>query len=165
LVRRALHQTVGGLIRPDSYPVAPTLFLRSDYASFCPPRGTKGSKLAPSSRESASRANLPSDFKNLAFSPGLRTLPRRGAAPLGRTDTTVGWAVSQLFLKPSSSDCAKSRASPIDLPRCVHTATILQIVPRVIICAPISGGGRVAQSCLFPPCAARQLYLNVLKKA
>ena len=35
---------------------------------------------------------------------------------------------------------ANSTASSIDLPCCVQTATILQIVPWVAICVPIPGG-------------------------
>ena len=53
-------------------------------------------------------------------------------APCGRA--------GQLRRKPSSSDWAKSIASAIDLPCCVHLATILQIVPWVVICEPMPTG-------------------------
>ena len=64
----------------------------------------------------------------------------RGVAPLRWGAFATGQAVAQLRLKPSSSDWAKAMASSIDLPCCVQTATILQIVPCVVICVPMPAG-------------------------
>ena len=43
---------------------------------------------------------------------------------------------TQVRIKPSSSVRAQSIAWSIDLPCCVHWATILQMVPCANICAP-----------------------------
>lgn len=109
-------------------------------ARACSPRGSRSeTQGVPRPHRQKHRRRVAVEFASVVHAllcatevQGSAWLSERRAADgqRGRASCT------QVRMKPSSSVRAKSIAWSIDLPCCVHWATILQMVPCANICAP-----------------------------